>query len=53
MQHRIKFKNLEEKIEIWLDLCEFCFELIKDNVSAPELKKDSKRLERLTLKRTI
>jgi hypothetical protein len=35
MRHKIKLKP-EERISAWLDLCDFCFNLMKTNLSAKE-----------------
>lgn len=38
MRHIIKL-NTNEKIKAWLDLCDFYFDLIKENLSLKNFKK--------------
>lgn len=53
MQHRIKFKNLEEKIKIWLDLCDFCFALMKNSLPSKEFKKRLKKIREAHLEKDL
>jgi len=50
MQHRLKFKSLEEKINIWLDLCDFTFKLISATLSPTELRKKLKKMREVHLR---
>jgi hypothetical protein len=38
MRHPLKLTR-EEKINIWLDLCDFSFKFLKSNLSAAKLQK--------------
>ncbi len=49
MRHPLKLTN-EEKINIWLDLCDFTFHLTKSTLSSRELKEKLKRNRQVHLK---
>jgi len=49
MQHRIKL-TAREKINIWLDLCDFSFRLMKSTLNITELEKRLKKIRRAHLK---
>ena len=43
MQHKQKL-TAEEKFNIWLDLCDFTFRLMKDNLPPAKFKKRLKKM---------
>ncbi|MBI4801655.1 MAG: hypothetical protein HY796_03930 [Elusimicrobia bacterium] len=49
MQHKIKL-TAREKINIWLDLCDFSFRLMKNALSVTELEKRLKKIRQAHLK---
>lgn len=53
MQHTLRFTNLDEKLQAWLNLCDFTFHLMKNSLSAVELKKRIKKIRRAHLKEDI
>jgi hypothetical protein len=45
MFHKTKF-SIEEKIDIWLNLGDFSFKLLKENLTKKELEKMFKKTEK-------
>jgi hypothetical protein len=50
MRHNIKL-SIKEKINIWLDLCEFSLRLMESSMSKKELNKRLKKMRNEHLKR--
>jgi hypothetical protein len=50
MKHFVKF-NREEKINIWLDLCDFTFRLMANSLDERQLEKRLARMREEDLKR--
>ena len=50
MQHKLK-ATAREKINIWLDLCDFTFHLMQNNLSAEELSNRLKKIRQAHLKK--
>jgi len=46
MRHEVKLSK-QEKIRIWLDLCDFTYTLMQKALSAKQLAKKMKRLRKL------
>lgn len=50
MHHALKFRNSEEKINIWLDLCDFTFQLMKSSLPRAKLRERLKEIREAHLK---
>lgn len=46
MRHAVKLTK-EEKVKIWLDLCDFSFRLMRSALSPKELRRKLKRIREL------
>jgi len=52
MQHNIRL-SVQEKIKIWLDLCDFSYKLMEQNLSKKELHERLKKLREEHLRNDV
>ncbi|MCS7151444.1 MAG: hypothetical protein NZ928_03550 [Endomicrobia bacterium] len=52
MQHRLKLSQ-KQKFEIWLDLCDFSYKVMRQNLSKKELEKKLKLIRKKHIEKDL